>query len=97
MAKNLDKADVLSHIVRPRILVYTAILIVITIVAGWFLAHRIPLKVDIFGDAPGAYANSLRSQRLRADSAGISRQCAWGAEVLPEACTIGGAGNHSFR
>ncbi len=50
MAKNLDKADVLSHIVRPRILVYTAILIVITIVAGWFLAHRIPLKVDIIRD-----------------------------------------------
>lgn len=50
MAKKLDKADVISHIVRPRILVYTAILILITIISGWFLAHRIPLKVDVIRD-----------------------------------------------
>jgi cytochrome c oxidase accessory protein FixG len=50
MAQKLDKKDIVSHIVRPRILLYTAILILITILAGWFLANRIPLKVDIIRD-----------------------------------------------
>ncbi len=50
LAQKLDRKDILSHIVRPRILVYTAILIVITLISGWFLMHRIPLKVDIIRD-----------------------------------------------
>ena len=50
MAKQQSKAEILNHMIRPRVLVYTAILIVITIIAGWFLAHRIPLKVDIIRD-----------------------------------------------
>jgi len=36
--------------VRPRILLYTVILVVITGAASWFMAHRIPLKVDIIRD-----------------------------------------------
>ena len=50
MAQNLPKTDIISHIIRPRILLYTAILVIITVLAGWFLAHRIPLKVDIIRD-----------------------------------------------
>lgn len=50
MQHKLDHKSVLSHIIRPRILVYTAILILITLVAGYFLAHRIPLKVDVIRD-----------------------------------------------
>ena len=50
MAKKESKADIISHMVRPRVLVYTAILILITVIAGWFLANRIPLKVDIIRD-----------------------------------------------
>ena len=50
MKEKLDHKSILAHIVRPRILVYTAILILITVIAGWFLMHRIPLKVDIIRD-----------------------------------------------
>ncbi len=50
MERHLDKKAILAHIVRPRILLYTAILIIITGLAAWFLANRIPLKVDIIRD-----------------------------------------------
>jgi cytochrome c oxidase accessory protein FixG len=50
MAQKLEKTDIISHIIRPRIILYTAILILITGLAAWFLAHRIPLKVDIIRD-----------------------------------------------
>ncbi len=50
MAKQESKADILSHMIRPRVLVYTAILILITIIAGYFLVNRIPLKMDIIRD-----------------------------------------------
>ncbi len=50
MAQQLERKDILAHIVRPRILLYTAILIVVCGLAAWFLAHRIPLKVDIIRD-----------------------------------------------
>jgi cytochrome c oxidase accessory protein FixG len=50
MAKKESTADILSHMVRPRVLVYTAILILITIIAGYFLVNRIPLKMDIIRD-----------------------------------------------
>ena len=50
MAQHLGKKEILGHIVRPRILLYTAILILICGMAAWFLAHRIPLKVDIIRD-----------------------------------------------
>lgn len=50
MAKKESTADIISHMVRPRVLVYTAILILITIIAGYFLANRIPLKLDIIRD-----------------------------------------------
>jgi cytochrome c oxidase accessory protein FixG len=50
MTRHLSRREILGHIIRPRILLYTAILAVIIGVAGWFLAHRIPLKVDIIRD-----------------------------------------------
>jgi cytochrome c oxidase accessory protein FixG len=50
MAQHLGKKEILGHIVRPRILLYTAILVLITGLASWFLAHRIPLKVDVIRD-----------------------------------------------
>jgi cytochrome c oxidase accessory protein FixG len=50
MSKHLTPKEIVSHIVRPRILLYTAILVLITGMAAWFLAHRIPLKVDIIRD-----------------------------------------------
>ncbi len=50
MAQHLTRKDILAHIVRPRILLYTFILAIIVGLSAWFLAHRIPLKVDIIRD-----------------------------------------------
>lgn len=50
MQQKLDHKSIMAHIIRPRILLYTAILILISIIAGYFLVHRIPLKVDIIRD-----------------------------------------------
>jgi cytochrome c oxidase accessory protein FixG len=50
MEKHLTRKEILAHIVRPRILLYTAILCVILALTTWFLANRIPLKVDIIRD-----------------------------------------------
>ncbi len=50
LARHLSRKEILAHIVRPRILLYTAILVLITGLATWFLVHRIPLKVDIIRD-----------------------------------------------
>ena len=50
LAKHLTRKEIVAHIVRPRILLYTVILAVITGLSIWFLANRIPLKVDIIRD-----------------------------------------------
>ena len=50
LAKHLSSKEIASHIARPRILLYTVILIFITGLTAWFLTHRIPLKVDIIRD-----------------------------------------------
>ncbi|HEX6735541.1 MAG TPA: cytochrome c oxidase accessory protein CcoG [Azonexus sp.] len=50
LARHLSRDDILRHIIRPRIVLYTAILVLITGLAAWFLAHRMPLKVDIIRD-----------------------------------------------
>jgi len=50
MAKHQGKKEILAHIIRPRIMLYTAILVFITGMAAWFLMNRIPLKVDIIRD-----------------------------------------------
>ena len=50
MEKGFSRKQVLSHLVRPRVLVYAAILggIVIAAAAGLYL--RVPLKVDVIRD-----------------------------------------------
>jgi cytochrome c oxidase accessory protein FixG len=50
MMRRLSRKEILGHIVRPRILLYTAILVAISIAAAWALMHRIPLKVDVIRD-----------------------------------------------
>ncbi len=50
LEKHLTRKEILAHIVRPRILLYTVILTIIMALTTWFLAHRIPLKVDIIRD-----------------------------------------------
>jgi cytochrome c oxidase accessory protein FixG len=47
---NWNRRQILRHVLRPRILLYTAILGLIVAAAAWGLAARIPLKVDIIRD-----------------------------------------------
>ncbi len=50
MNKKVDRTGIIGHVIRPRILIYSGILTIITVTAGWFLFHRIPLKVDVIRD-----------------------------------------------
>ncbi len=50
LAQHLSRKEITAHIIRPRIMLYTAILLVICGLCAWFLAHRIPLKLDIIRD-----------------------------------------------
>ena len=50
LEKHLSPKEILAHILRPRILVYTGILGLIVMASAWSLATRIPLKVDIIRD-----------------------------------------------
>ena len=50
LAKHWSAKEVVGHIVRPRIIIYTTILVAITVAAAWSLATRIPLKVDVIRD-----------------------------------------------
>ncbi len=42
--------DIVSHVFRPRVILYAVGLIVIIIATAWSLAVRVPLKVDIIRD-----------------------------------------------
>ena len=50
LEKHFSAKDVVSHILRPRIILYTTILVAITVASIWSLAARVPLKVDIMRD-----------------------------------------------
>jgi cytochrome c oxidase accessory protein FixG len=50
LAKKYGRSDLLSHIVRPRIILYSLILSFIIGAAGWSLATRIPLRVNVLKD-----------------------------------------------
>lgn len=50
MAGTSLHGGVVGHIIRPRVVIYSAILAVIIGVTAWALAHRLPLKVDVLRD-----------------------------------------------
>lgn len=50
LAKHYSKSDIIKHVLRPRVILYSSILLAITIAAAWSLAVRIPLKVDVIRD-----------------------------------------------
>ncbi len=50
LAKHFSPKDVVGHILRPRIILYTVILVAITVATIWSLATRVPLKVDVIRD-----------------------------------------------
>jgi polyferredoxin len=42
--------DIVRRAARPRVITYTAILLLLTVATAWSLATRIPLKVNILKD-----------------------------------------------
>ena len=50
LAKHYTGKEIIAHVLRPRILLYTGILIAIIIASAWSLATRVPLKVDVIRD-----------------------------------------------
>lgn len=50
LARHFTSRDVLRHIMRPRILMYSIILLGIIVATGWSMATRVPLKVDVIRD-----------------------------------------------
>ena len=68
------KAEVWKHVARPRVLIYTAILSIITLAVGISLAVRTPFKVDVVRDRAtlaritedGAIENIYRLQVMNA-------------------------------
>ena len=55
LAKHYAPRDILGHLLRPRTLVYTAILLLIVAATAWSLATRVPLKVDVLRDRGALY------------------------------------------
>jgi len=50
LEKHFGAAEVVGHIMRPRIILYTVILILICAATAWSLATRVPLMVDVIRD-----------------------------------------------
>ena len=50
LAKHYTASEMLAHLLRPRTLLYSSILLAIIMAAVWSLAHRVPLKVDVLRD-----------------------------------------------
>ena len=68
------KAEIIKHVARPRVLIYTAILSIITLAVGISLSIRTPFKVDVVRDRAtlaritedGAIENIYRLQVMNA-------------------------------
>ncbi|MDX9995033.1 MAG: cytochrome c oxidase accessory protein CcoG [Rhodocyclaceae bacterium] len=50
LEKHWGRKEILGHIVRPRIIIYTVILIGITLALIWGLAHKADLRVNVIRD-----------------------------------------------
>ena len=50
LAQHFTKKYVLSHLARPRIVLYSAVLVLICLATAWSMATRVPLMVDVIRD-----------------------------------------------
>ncbi len=50
LAKHYTPKEMVAHVMRPRVLLYSAILGLIILATAWGLGTRIPLKVDVIRD-----------------------------------------------
>ncbi len=64
LEEKLDFAAILKRFVRPRTLVYTAILCAVVVAATVALVMRVPLKVDVIRDR-GAMVREVEGRRTR--------------------------------
>jgi polyferredoxin len=55
LAKHYSAHDILVHLLRPRTMLYTSILLAIIAATVWSLSARIPLKVDVLRDRSTLY------------------------------------------
>ena len=63
MANRWDRAQMLRHVLRPRVLVYTAIMLAITLAFAASLSLRSPFRVDVVRDR-GALARLVEDGRV---------------------------------
>ena len=93
--RRYDTKSMWKRVLRPRTLVYTAMLLAIVGVAAGSLAMRNPLKVDVIRDrgalareaAPGVIENVYRLQLMNTDEK--ARELAIRAEGLPGLRVVG--------
>jgi polyferredoxin len=50
LAKHYTSREMAAHLLRPRTLLYSSVLLAIILATAWSLAHRVPLKVDVLRD-----------------------------------------------
>ncbi|WP_415037168.1 cytochrome c oxidase accessory protein CcoG [Azonexus sp.] len=50
LAQHFTKKDVVGHILRPRIILYSSVLVLICLATAWSMATRVPLMVDVIRD-----------------------------------------------
>lgn len=50
LVKRYTANDILAHLMRPRTILYSTVLLAIIVASAWSLATRIPLKLDILRD-----------------------------------------------
>jgi len=50
LAKHYTAREMIAHVMRPRVLLYSSILALITLATIWGLSVRVPLKVDVIRD-----------------------------------------------
>ena len=55
LARHYSLGQIVKHLLRPRIILYSTILLLIVGAAVWSLASRMPLKVDILRDRVSLY------------------------------------------
>ena len=55
LARHFSPRDILRSLLRPRTILYSAILLMIVAATAWSLASRVPLKVDVLRDRSMLY------------------------------------------
>ena len=50
LARHYSRREIVGHVLRPRVLLYSGILVALVVAMLWSLAARVPLKVDVIRD-----------------------------------------------